>query len=195
MSFLAQGEYSLNYHVRADREYVARLVTGSQMGLALPEQAVYEHGALQLLSPSGVTPGPYFVDPEPPGLPYPVILEEYLPGRPLDYATDLRAAARCAAAVHELGVPQSHHLPVHPDPAPSVLSESRELAAPYLRWEAAPEESKRALREAFGKVEGYLEQGDLFSEEDLAVVNYELNTHNFVVDGGGRSSSTGRRLA
>lgn len=185
VSFLARGEYSLNYHVRAGSAgYVARLVTGSQMGLVLPEQALYEHGALELLAPSGVTPRPYLVDQEPSGLPYPVILEEYLPGRPLDYATDLEAAARCAAAVHALGVPEGHHLQVHPDPASSVLAESRELAAPYLEWEGASGESKRALLGAFGEIEGYLERGDLFSEEDLAIVNYDLNTHNFVVDGG-----------
>lgn len=179
VSFLARGEYSLNY--RSDG-LVARLVTGSQIWLPLAEQAVYEYRALELLAASGVTPVPYHVDPAPSGLPYPVIVEEYLPGRPLDYSTDLAAAARCVAEIHELGVPDKHHLQLHPDPAPSVLSESRQLVEPYMEWDEAPEGSKRALRGAFGKVEGYLEEENLFSEEDLAIVNYDLNTHNFVVD-------------
>ncbi len=180
--FLARGEYSLNF--LAGDGYVARLVTGTQMGLPLREQALYEHGVLELLVPSKVTPRPYLVDPEPSGLPYPLILEEYLPGRPLDYATDLAAAARCVAAVHGLGVPEDHHLQVHPDPAPAILAESRGLAEPYLRWSGASAESKAALRKGFEKIEGFLEKDGLFTGADLAIVNYDLNTHNFVIEAG-----------
>lgn len=185
VSFLAQGEYSLNFLVREARgDYVARLVTGTQIGLPLDEQAVYEHDALKLLAPSRVTPKPHLVDPRPPDLPYPLILEEYLPGRPLDYATDITAAARCAAAIHSLGVPESHHLQTHPDPAPAILDESRKLAGPYLEWGGASEASKAALRRGFERIEEFLEQENLFTEDDLAIVNYDLNTHNFVVENG-----------
>ena len=181
VGFLARGEYSLNYLVRGDPDLVARLVTGTQMGLPLREQAPYEHHALELLAPSGVTPRPHHVDPDPEGLPYPLILEEYLPGRPLDYATDLPAAARCVAAVHALGVPRDHQLQVHPDPAPAILEESRGLAEPYLSWDGAPMESRAALRKGFARIEGFLEREGLFAGDDLAIVNYDLNTHNFVV--------------
>ena len=182
VGFLATGEYSLNYLVRGEPDLVARLVTGTQMGLPLEEQAPYEHHALELLARSGVTPKPYLVDPNPEGLPYPLILEEYLPGRPLDYATDLPAAARCVAAVHALGVPGDHRLQVHPDPAPAILEESRGLAEPYLSWDGASEASKTALLRGFARIEGFLEREDLFVGDDLAIVNYDLNTHNFVVD-------------
>ncbi len=189
VGFLARGEYSLNYLVRGapggDPDLVARLVTGTQMGLPLREQASYEHHALELLAPSGVTPRPHHVDPDAEGLPYPLILEEYLPGRPLDYATDLTAAARCVAAVHALGVPGDHHLHVHPDPAPAILEESHGLAEPYLSWTGAPEESKAALLKGFARIEGFLEREGLFVGDDLAIVNYDLNTHNFVVDEAG----------
>jgi Ser/Thr protein kinase RdoA (MazF antagonist) len=185
VGFLARGEYSLNYLVRreplGEPALVARLVTGTQMGLPLEEQAPYEHHALELLASSGVTPRPYHVDPSPDGLPYPLILEEYLPGRPLDYSTDLPAAARCLAAVHALGVPEGHRLHVHPDPAPAILEESRGLAEPYLSWDDAPDESKDALRHGFRRIEGFLEKKGLFAGDDLAIVNYDLNTHNFVV--------------
>lgn len=191
VTFLARGEYSLNYLVRGkiggDPDLVARLVTGSQMGLALEEQAPYEHHALEILAPSGVTPTPYHVDPAPEGLPYPLILEEYLPGRPLDYSTDIPAAARCLAAVHALGVPKEHGLQTHPDPAPAILEESHSLAEPYLSWDGAPEESKDALRGGFGRVEGFLGRDDLFSDAELAIVNYDLNTHNFVVGEAGEA--------
>lgn len=181
VGFLARGEYSLNYLVRGEPDLVARLVTGTQMGLPLAEQAPYEHHALELLAPSGVTPRPYHVDPNPDGLPYPLILEEYLPGRPLDYSTDLPAAARCLAAVHALGVPERHGLQVHPDPAPAILEESRALAEPYLSWGGAPGGSKEALSRGFARIEGFLRKKDLFEGDALAVVNYDLNTHNFVV--------------
>ena len=182
VAFLARGEYSLNYRVvgGARLNLVARLVTGTQMGLPLGEQALYEHGALGLVSPSGVTPKPYLVDPNPDGLPYPLILEEFLPGRPLDYATDLVPAARCIARIHGLGVPEGHALQVHPDPVPAILRESRGLAEPYLEWDGAAEGSKAGLRKGFRKIEGFLEHKRLFTG-DLAVVNYDLNTHNFVV--------------
>ncbi|MGB3682602.1 MAG: aminoglycoside phosphotransferase family protein [Rubrobacteraceae bacterium] len=184
VSFLARGEYSLNFLVRGSRgDSVARLVTGTQIGLPLKEQAIYEHGALELLASSGVTPRPLFVDPAPQGLPYPLILEEYLPGRPLDYATDLTAAARCVAAIHALGTPEKHHLQTHPDPAPAILAESRSLAEPYLEWDDAPEDSKAALKKGFGRIEKFLEHDDLFTGDYLALVNYDLNTHNFVVEG------------
>ena len=186
VAFLARGEYSLNYRVRGEfgTDLVARLVTGTQMGLPLGEQALYEHAALGLLAPSGVTPKPHLVDPEPAGLPYPLILEEFLPGRPLDYATDLVPAARCVAKIHELGVPKDHALQLYPDPAPAILDESRWLAAPYLAWDGAHDGSKARLREGFRKIEGFLEQKGLFTGDDLAIVNYDLNTHNFVVRGG-----------
>jgi len=184
VGFLARGEYSLNYLVRGDPDLVARLVTGTQMGLPLEEQAPYEHHALELLAPSGVTPKPHHEDSDPEGLPYPLILEEYLPGHPLDYSTDLPAAARCVAAVHALGVPRDHRLQVHPDPAPAILEESRGLAELYLSWEGASGESKAALRRGFARIEGFLGQEDLFVGDDLAIVNYDLNTHNFVVENG-----------
>ncbi len=154
------------------------------MGLPLEEQAPCEHHALGLLAPSGITPRPRHVDPNPRNLPYPLIPEEYLPGRPLNYATDVPAAARCVAALHPLGVPQEHRLQTHPDPAPAILEESCGLAEPYLNWDDAPQGSKAALLEGFGRVEGFLERRDLFTGDDLAIVNYDLNTHNFVVDDG-----------
>ncbi len=184
VEFLARGEYSLNYLAHGEKDLVVRLVTGSQIGLPLQEQAPYEYHALQLLAPSGVTPKPYRADPEPEGLPYPLIVEEYLPGRPLDYATDVPAAARCVAEIHALGVPEGHRLQLHPDPAPAILAESRGLAGPYLEWDAASTESRDALRRGFERVEGFLKRKDLFTGDDLAVVNYDLNTHNFVVENG-----------
>lgn len=95
------------------------------------------------------------MDPEANGLPYPVILEDFLPGRPLDYATDLAAAAQCVASIHALGVPQNHCLQLHPDPAPAMLEESAGLVEPYLRLKGTKEDSKGALEAAFNKLREY----------------------------------------
>lgn len=185
VAFLARGEYSLNFRVGDD--HVARLVTGSQMGLPLEEQAPYEHHALQLLEPCGRTPRPFGVDGDPERLPFPVILEGYLPGRPLDYATDIAAAARCVAAIHALGVPAGHRLQTHPEPGPAILAESRELAAPYLEWGAADPASRDRLRRALQQTGESLDAGPA-APRDLAIVNYDLNTHNFVVRDDGEVS-------
>lgn len=185
VTFLARGEYSFNYRVKGVKcDLVARLITGTQIGLPLQEQVLYEYEALQALAASGVTPKPFFVDPNPQRLPYGLIMEEYLPGCPLDYSKDLVAAARCVATIHEIGVPEQHHLQVHAEPAESILEESREWSASYLEWGGASPESQSLLIAAFEKTARLLERKGLFTQEDLAIVNYDLNTHNFLVNQG-----------
>ncbi len=181
--FLARGEYSLNYVVDgADGVAVVRLVTGSQIGLALPEQVRYEARALALLASSGRTPRLLAVSPEPAGLPYPFLVETYLPGGPLDYARDLDGAAACLAAIHAVPVPDDHGLQEYPKPGPSIVVESREWAMPYLAWDDAPPASRVALERAFEVVEADLSRAaSVFAELDLVLVNYDVNTHNFIV--------------
>jgi len=181
--FLARGEYSLNYLVDgASGPAVVRLVTGSQIGLALPEQVRYEARALDLLAPSGRTPRLLAVQPEAVDVPYPFLVETFLPGRPLDYATDLASAAVCLAAIHAVPVLAGHGLQVHRDPGPSIVDESREWAAAYLGWDAAPDASRRMLAQAIALVEADLDRAaEVFAEPDLVLVNYDVNTHNFIV--------------
>ena len=182
--FLARGEYSLNYFFKhGSRQLVARLVTGSQIGLGLPEQVRYETRALELLAPSERTPRVQMAVPEPQAAPYPYLVIDFLPGRPLVYRTDLKAAACCIAAIHRLGVPADHRLQVHAAAARSLLDEAAELAAPYIAWEHAPASSILALRRLFEVAEAsdHAVAPDTF---DLAIVNTDLNSHNFVVSDG-----------
>lgn len=181
--FLARGEYSLNHLVdMPDGPVVVRLVTGSQIGLPLPDQVRYEARALELLAPSGRTPRLLGVQPEPAQLPYPFLVETYLPGRPLDYSTDLEDAAACLAAIHSVAIPDDHGLQVHADPGPSIVAESREWARAYLQWDGAPGASRRALEQAFSLVDADLQQAaEIFAVPDLVLVNYDVNTHNFIV--------------
>jgi aminoglycoside phosphotransferase (APT) family kinase protein len=188
LRFLARGEYSLNYLGDIDsRKVVIRCVTGSQIGLSLSEQVLYESRALRALEGSGRTPACLAVQPEPAGIPFPFLIETYLPGRPLDYGIDLTAAAQCVAAIHDMPVSPGHGLQVHADPFTSISGESRQWAGPYLAWSGASRESRSALARAFAIVEDdQTRAARVFTEPDLAFVNYDLNTHNFIVapDGG-----------
>ena len=183
MRFLARGEYSINYLTGTPEELlVVRIVTGSQIGLSLPEQVLYESRALNLLEDSGRTPRVVAVQPDSSELPFPFFIESYLPGTPLDYATDLDASACCIADIHQVAVPVEHGLQVHRDPGPSILEESRTWAEEYLNWAEGPRASRAALRRAFAVIEADLAQAAaIFAEPDLVFVNYDLNTHNFIV--------------
>ncbi|HUG17272.1 MAG TPA: aminoglycoside phosphotransferase family protein [Thermomicrobiales bacterium] len=183
LRFLARGEYSLNYLTTSTPEpLVIRCVTGSQIGLSLVEQVRYEARALRLLAPSGRTPRWIATQPEPEGLPFPFLVETWLPGSPLDYATGLEEAARCVAAIHRLPVAREHGLLLYGEPGPAIVAEAREWAASYLGWNEGPRALRAALQRAFAAVEADLERASsVFAEPDLAYVNYDLNTHNFIV--------------
>lgn len=186
VQFLAAGEYSLNYLVWYDgQEVVARCVTGSQMELSPTDQITYEAHALELLAPSGRTPRFISLETAPKRVVYPFMIIEYLPGRPLDYRSDIEDAARCMAAIHQLRAPEAHWLLIHHDPALPLLDEAWMLAQPYLSWTDAPLESVKGLRGLLDVVEsGLSDDNDPFVDTDLSIVNTDLNTHNFVVDNG-----------
>lgn len=179
VAFLAAGEYTLNYRATIDgRDVVLRIVTGSQMGLGPPEQALYEAHALEALAPSSRVPELIDVEPGPVSLDYPYLLLAYLPGRPLDYSTDLVEAARCVAAVHRLGPPSEHRLQVHADPVRSIIDETRsllgELPVSSARWDP--------VRTLAGRVESMPAAAFDPVRGDLAIINTDLNSHNFIVD-------------
>ena len=101
-SMLGQGEYNINYlftHPLNGQKLVLRINTGSQMHL--PDQIGYEYYALKLLENSTRTPKPYYLDSE-----NHLLVMEYLPGRALDYRTDLKLAAECLAQIHSVSVPE-----------------------------------------------------------------------------------------
>lgn len=183
LRFLARGEYSINYQTEIpEASVVIRIVTGSQMGLSLEEQVRYESRALALLEPSGRTPRCLAVQESPASLPYPFLVESYLPGEPLDYNAGLEESARCIAGIHRLAVPEGHGLQIHRDPGPVILEESRAWAEGYLNWNEAPPASQTTLRRAFEVIDAdHSKSADVFAEPDLVFVNYDLNTHNFIV--------------
>src|SRR5437762_11121992 len=101
IGILAQGEYNLNYLVSGgDRRVVARVNTGTQIGAG--DQIGYEYRALEFLRPAGIAPHPYLLDNSGAEIPYGFLVEQFFPGRPLDYATEVPLAARTIAALHTL---------------------------------------------------------------------------------------------
>jgi aminoglycoside phosphotransferase (APT) family kinase protein len=178
VSFLAAGEYNENYLVNArDGRFVLRINHDSQLGLGTA-QIGYEFAVLETLRDSGVTPTPRRVLKAAPGL-GPVLLMDYLPGVPLDYALDLELAARIFAAVHTR--PASGELLTQAEPMFDIAQESYGL---FMRFADHPltNERDRLHRYYDEIVDLHLAHADEFDGEAACIVNTEVNSGNFIVD-------------
>lgn len=179
VGFLAAGEYNENHLVTTRRgRYVFRINHGSQLGL--DKQIEYEFEVLRTVQTSGVTPRPCNVEPDAPGL-GPVLLMEYLPGGPFDYARDSAGAAEVFARVHAL--PTSDRLVVQATPVADIAAESRGLLD---RFPDHPMQDVRRLLENYHEqIMRLSEEADPeFSREGLVTANTEVNSGNFLVHEG-----------
>lgn len=185
-ALLGQGEYNVNYkfyHPYTQQALVLRINTGSQMHLE--KQITYEYEALKLLSPSGRTPKPYFVDETKKKVPYGVLVMEFLPGKSLNYSTDLALAAECLCDIHNLEVPEKHHLVSPKNPLLDILEESKTMAQVYLR-------SPFSVESIGKKIQTFLKQGEdlvrkhSIETRDFVLINTELNSGNFLINGPGK---------
>ena len=175
---LGQGEYNVNYAFDHPdgRRLVLRINRGSQMHL--PDQIGYEFSALKALEPSGRTPRAIFCDPS-----MYCLVMEHLPGRPLQYETDLEAAAEIFADIH--AIPPAPGL-IEPDnPLEAILDECREMVSHYYEWDKADPEVIRLLK----TLEAEISAKDLTAPVGLrkCMVNTEVNSGNFLINPGGRS--------
>ncbi|MGV7927470.1 MAG: phosphotransferase [Spirochaetota bacterium] len=181
VSFLAAGEYNENFLVTdsAGANSVFRVNHGSQLGLA--DQIEYEFRVLKAVHASGVTPEPYRFDPALPGIGGGALLMEYLPGVPLDYARDWPAAAEVFARIHELPSGEAR-LVEQPEP---VLDIARESLGLLTRFGDHPlREERKALLDYHAEVVRMgADTAPLFSGESPCIVNTEVNSHNFLIDG------------
>ena len=183
-SLLGQGEYNVNYsfiHPRTGKKLVLRINTGSQMHLE--DQIGYEFTALQYLVPSGRTPKPLFCDREQ-GL----LVMEWLPGRTLDYKTDMDEAAGILADIHSVPVPEGCRLIRPSCPAQAIYEECLDMVQHYYDWEKRDPEVEALLRQLV-KETGNLPLTEKAGEGvPLCMVNTELNSGNFLIDPQGVSS-------
>jgi aminoglycoside phosphotransferase (APT) family kinase protein len=180
---LARGEYNLNYRlVAADLELVLRVNIGTQIGRE--DQIVYEYKALKLLQDSGYTPRPHFVDDSRRHIPRGVGIMEYLPGRPLDYRTDLEAAARLLAGIHQVAVAEGqNHLIRERDPLSLIYDECAGLLARYFTSDLADPDIRGFLGEVLAWADRARHRERYFQADPWpAIVNTEVNSGNFIVN-------------
>lgn len=180
-SVLGQGEYNLNYcfiHPVTGKKLVLRINTGSQMHL--DDQIAYEFSALEALTPSGRTPTPIACYPD-----QGMLVMEWLPGRALDYGTDMKAAAEILADIHSTPVPENSRLIRPGAPALAIYEECLEMVRHYYSWEDADPEVCSLLRTLVEEI-GKLPLAEP-SSAPLCMVNTELNSGNFLINGSGKS--------
>ncbi|AAS94775.1 phosphotransferase [Nitratidesulfovibrio vulgaris] len=182
ISFLAAGEYNENWRIRHEgRDEVLRVNHGSQLRFA--DQIGYEYAVLRAVHPSGVTPRALRVKSRPRHLSGGALLMEYLPGRPLDYRTDLEAAAHTFAAVHSVVVPRGCPLLRQPDPVADIAADGLRLIHRF------PDHPRTDVRDALLRYhERVVRLGEdtraLFEGERQVIANTEVNSGNFLVHDG-----------
>ena len=176
-SVLGQGEYNLNYvfdHPVTHQKLVLRINTGSQMHLA--DQICYEYRALECLAPNGRTPKPVCCYPE-----QKMLVMEYLSGRALQYETDLDIAAHILADIHCTKVSDNCSLLRPQYPALAIYEECLEMVAHYFSWKDRDPVVCELLHQLIDEI-GRLPL-NVPSDAPICMVNTELNSGNFLIDG------------
>ena len=180
-SVLGQGEYNVNYRFRhpvSSQDLVLRINTGSQMHL--DDQIGYEFSALKNLESSGRTPKALFCDSS-----MNCLVMECLPGRPLQYETDLAIGAEILADIHAVPIPQDCQLLEPANPLEAIIDECHQMAAHYYSWGKADTAVARLLE----TLEREIAAKDLSAPAGIrkCIVNTEVNSGNFLINPGSTS--------
>ncbi|MFC6170412.1 phosphotransferase family protein [Loigolactobacillus jiayinensis] len=182
VTFLAQGEYNRNFLVttQEQQKFVFRLNYGSQIEVTL--QARYEYHALTLLKASQRTPKPLYLDDSQTYFKHDVLLEAFLPGRPLVYQTDLPEAAAIFAAIHQLPVsPKAYdYLKTEIKLCTARIDEASRLLQP-VQTTGRVAVAQVNLLLALQKWCQQHNQDDYFAQQPTCLVNTEVNSHNFLI--------------
>ena len=113
---------------------------------------------------------------------------EWLPGRTLDYKTDMDEAAGILADIHSVPVPEGCRLIRPSCPAQAIYEECLDMVQHYYDWEKRDPEVEALLRQLV-KETGNLPLTEKAGEGvPLCMVNTELNSGNFLIDPQGVSS-------
>ncbi|MGI8690007.1 MAG: phosphotransferase family protein [Thermomicrobiales bacterium] len=181
IAMLAQGEYNLNYLVTdGARQVVARINTGTQIGAG--DQIGYEYRALEFLRPAGIAPEPFLLDNSGATIPYGFLVEQYFPGRPLDYATDVPLAARTIAALHTVPTEGNPGFLAVPDPLTGSWQEAKGFLDVFFATDAAdPTVTRIFERVLVALQETAVTQQDRFRPEERVIIHTDVQAHNFIV--------------
>lgn len=179
-TILGQGEYNINYIFYSktyNKKLVLRIATDSQMGLN--NQIKYEYEALKLLYRTNRTPKPIYYDDRKILLPYSFLVMEYLPGRHLNYKTDLKLAAETLAHIHSQPISETNSLLKPENPIQAIHEESLHMFDKYKL-------SKYADKDTVRSIKYLLEKGKHIKTTDIGdrtIINTELNSGNFLING------------
>lgn len=182
---LGHGEYNINYTFNSkihNRKLVLRIASASQMNLK--KQIEYEYRALELLKNTGRTPGPIYYDASRKLIDYGFLVMDYLPGRALDYRSDLKTAAEILSDIHKEPIPCKNHLISPENPIEEMYKESRRMFEKFKL-------SDYGSREVKEKIEILLEKGSRIKTKDRgkrSIINTELNSGNFLINDKGQKS-------
>lgn len=181
LRFLAQGEYNINYVLEQEgRKQVLRVNTASQIRQA--NQIKYEYDALQLLKDSGVTPKPLYLDDSKAEIPYGLLTMEFVPGRPLRYATDLSRAARIFGQIHSLPVPRNHPLLTEERLFSARIDEAQLLLSDVWDSRAVSLPVKQFFSRFMDWAEAHRNGERYFlANRHFVINNTEVNSSNFIL--------------
>ncbi len=185
ISPLGQGEYNMNFLVeQSNCCWVMRVNTGSQIGLPIETQIEYEYRTLKLLSPSTVTPQPFFMDNTLEHLPYGVLGMAYLPGEKLDYRQDLEEAARVFARYHQLKVTEEdNHLIREERPLSLTFERCSRMLKVYLESDLADPVLQRYLLEVRSWADEARQREKYFIRDPWnCILNTEVNNTNWILN-------------
>lgn len=195
LAFLAQGEYNINYIVETpERKSVVRINTGTQIGKAGGEQIAYEAAALRALDGRGVAPRLLYLDASLSTLPYGMLVMEYFPGGPLQYADPehVRAAAQTLARLHQSPVPTQHRFIVR-RPLLDDLGEAKSWLVSYLACERASKQVQAIFLRLLEQAALHAGRQSAAFPPSLGLVHTDVQAHNFVVDDGAGAQGPGVR--
>lgn len=183
VTFLAQGEYNINFIITDGiKKYVFRVNTGSQ--LALQNQIKYEYDALKALEVSGVTPKVYYVDDQKDYFDYGILIMEFLEGRPLAYDKDLKKAANIFGSIHALDLEKINrdHFIVEENLFSERILEARRLLKDFFVSPIVDPKLKRYFDHFLNWCEKNKRKEKYFIENKWHVINNtEVNSHNFII--------------
>lgn len=181
LHFLAQGEYNINYVLEQEgKKQVLRVNTASQIRQA--NQIKYEYDALQLLKDSGVTPKPLYLDDSKAEIPYGLLTMEFVPGRPLWYATDLSRAARIFGQIHSLPVPRNHPLLTEERLFSARIDEAQLLLSDVWDSRAVSLPVKQFFSRFMDWAEAHRNGERYFlANRHFVINNTEVNSSNFIL--------------
>ncbi|HLR34934.1 MAG TPA: phosphotransferase [Tissierellales bacterium] len=187
VSFLAQGEYNINFILESNlNKNVFRVNTGSQ--LELKNQIKYEYCALKSLEVSGVTPKVYYVDDTKNYFDYGILIMEFLEGRPLEYNKDLKKAGKIFSKIHSIDLNKinNDNFIVESNIFTERVKEAERLLDKFWDSSIVNIELKRYFDRFLNWAIKNKAKEKYFIENKWHVINNtEVNSHNFIIGDNG----------